>query len=105
MLWANEKGITTGYTDSSGNPTGYFGVDDPCTREQVVTFIWRAAGKPKPGTSKNPFKDVKKGKYYYDAVLWAVKNSITTGISDTKFGVGKDCTRGMVVTFLYRYYN
>ena len=73
----------------------------PCTREQSVTFLWRAAGKP-AASGKNPFKDVKAGTYYYDAVRWAVANGITTGRTPTVFGVGQTCTRAQIVTFLWR---
>ena len=96
VLWAIENNITTGTTPTTFSP------NDPCTRGQVVTFLWRAMGSPKPQTSKNPFKDVKSDKYYYKAVLWAVENKITTGTSPTTFEPNKTCTRGEVVTFLYR---
>jgi hypothetical protein len=69
----------------------------------VVTFLWRAAGEPEPSTTVNPFTDVKAGAYYYKAVLWAVENGITDGMSDTTFEPDGTCTRGQVVTFLYRY--
>ncbi|MBQ7970792.1 MAG: S-layer homology domain-containing protein, partial [Clostridia bacterium] len=68
----------------------------------VVTFLWRAKGAPKVSAS-NPFKDVKKS-YYSDAVLWAVKNNITTGTSANTFSPDATCTRGQIVTFLYRAY-
>ena len=68
----------------------------------VVTFLWRAAGKPEPTTTDNPFKDVVEGSFYYKAVLWAVEQGITKGTSATTFSPGKTCTRGEVVTFLYR---
>jgi hypothetical protein len=77
-------------------------VGRPCTREQVVTFLWKAAGAPEPAGTDCPFTDVKPGKYYYKAVLWAVKNGVTGGMSATSFGVGKTCTRAQVVTFLYK---
>ena len=95
-----DKGITTGYKDASGNLSGFFGPNDKCTREQIVTFLWRMMGSPAPKTRAN-FLDVKSG-YYVDAVSWALENGITTGISSDKFGVGDDCSRAMCVTFLYR---
>lgn len=96
VLWAVENGIT------SGVGGGKFGVSQPCTREQVVTFLWTAAGKPEPTAASNPFKDVKAGQYYYKPVLWAVENGITKGMTADTFGVGKTCTRAQVVTFLYK---
>ena len=95
ILWAVEKKITSGMGD------GTFGVGKPCTREQVVTFLWKAAGAPSPTTTECRFKDVKSGKYYYNAVLWAAENQITSGMSEDTFGVGTTCTRAQVVTFLY----
>ena len=99
-LWAAEKGITTGTSDTTFSP------DDTCKREQCATFIYRAANKPKVSNTdynNSKFTDVQKGKSYSDAVIWAYKNGITTGVSATKFGVGNTCTRGQLVTFLYRY--
>ena len=95
VLWAVEKGITTGMTPTTFDPNA------KCTREQIVTFLWRSQGKPKV-VSANPFTDVKAGAYYYDAVLWAVSKGITTGTSKTTFSPKADCTRGQIVTFLYR---
>ena len=99
IYWAVGKNITTGYK-TNGVPNGLFGPNDKCTREQIVTFLWRMMGSPKPTTRAN-FLDVKSG-YYLDAVSWALENGITTGISSDKFGVGDDCSRAMCVTFLYR---
>ena len=96
VLWAVENGITTG-TDAT-----HFSPNKGCTRAQVVTFQWRANGKPAPGTSTNPFTDVKADQYYYDAVLWAVGKGVTTGTTATTFSPDKTCTRGQIVTFLYR---
>ena len=96
VLWAVEKGITNGKSKTK------FGVGDPCTRGQVVTFLWRAEGEPEPTSAANPFKDVSETDYFYKAVLWAVENGITKGTSKTKFSPAKTCTRGQVVTFLYR---
>ncbi len=96
VLWAVTKGITTGTDKDSFSP------DEDCTRGQIVTFLWRAAGKPMPKTTQNPFEDVKKGTYYYDAVLWAVENNITQGMDATHFEPDTTCTRGQVATFLWR---
>ena len=96
VKWAQEKGITGGI----GN--GLFGPNQPCTRAQIVTFLWRAAGSPAPkGTVKVP-SDVLPGSYCYDAVAWALENGITNGLADGTFGVNNTCTRGQSVTFLYR---
>ena len=94
--WAQKMGITNGKTDV------LFGSNDPCTRGQIVTFLWRAAGSPAPkGTVKVP-SDVLPGSYCYDAVAWAIENGITNGLADGSFGVNNTCTRGQSVTFLYR---
>ena len=98
VLWAAEQGITTGYNDGTFRP------DDECTRGQVVTFLWRANGSPAPTSTTNPFSDVVNGKYYTTAVLWAVEQGITQGRTSTTFGPDDSCTRGHVVTFLYRAY-
>ena len=97
VLWAYEKEITTGKDDT------HFAPSQECTRAQVVTFLWRAAGKPVPKSAKNPFPDVPADKYYTDAVLWAVEQGITAGFKDGTFGPNKTCTRGQIVTFLWRY--
>ena len=96
VLWAVENGITNGKSRTK------FGVGDPCTREQVVTFLWRAEGEPEPTSAANPFKDVSETDYFYKAVLWAVEKGITKGTSKTRFSPAKTCTRGQVVTFLHR---
>ncbi|WP_418727601.1 S-layer homology domain-containing protein [Dysosmobacter sp.] len=94
--WAVKKGIT------NGKANGLFGSNDPCTRGQIVTFLWRAAGSPAPkGTATVP-ADVLPGSYCYDAVAWALENGITNGLADGTFGVNSTCTRGQSVTFLYR---
>ena len=94
--WAVKKGIT------NGKANGLFGSNDPCTRGQIVTFLWRAAGSPAPkGTAKVP-TDVLPGSYCYDAVAWAIENGVTNGFADGAFGVNSTCTRGQSVTFLYR---
>ncbi len=96
VQWAVQKSITNG----TGN--GTFSPDAPCTRAQVVTFLWRAAGSPAPTSFDNPFTDVTDEAYYYNAVLWAVENGITNGKTGSEFGVDDVCDRGQIVTFLYR---
>ena len=96
VKWAQKKGITGGI----GN--GLFGPNQPCTRAQIVTFLWRAAGSPAPMLNKNPFTDVHTSDYYYDAVLWAVQNGITNGTSAKTFSPDATVTRAQVVTFLWR---
>ena len=95
VLWAVENGITAGTTATTFSPNA------GCTRAQVVTFLWRAKGKPAPLATNNPFTDVKQD-YYYDAVLWAVENGITAGTSPSTFSPNATCTRGQIVTFLFR---
>ena len=94
--WAVENGITQGTDDTHFSPDGI------CTRAQAVTFLWRAAGSPKPETRAMPFTDVPAGSYYYDAVLWAVENGITKGTSDTTFSPNMTCSRAQIVAFLWR---
>ena len=96
VLWAVENGITTGADES------HFLPDAICQRASVVTFLWRAAGSPKSETTVNPFVDVNEGEYYYDAVLWALENGITTGVDATHFAPFGNCSRAQVVTFLWR---
>ena len=96
VLWAVENGITTGMTEDT------FGPDAPCTRAQVATFLWRAAGEPVPAGTETPFADISADAYYYNAVLWAVENKITTGTTETTFSPDATCTRAQIVTFLYR---
>ena len=98
VAWAVENGITGGTGD------GKFSPDATCTRAQSVTFLYRAAGSPKVSGSAE-FGDVATNAYYADAVAWAAKNGITGGIGGGLFGSGNDCTRGQIVTFLYRAYN
>ena len=95
VKWAQEKGITGGI----GN--GLFGPNQPCTRAQIVTFLWRAAGSPEP-KSMSSFSDVSADSYYAKAVAWAVENGITTGTGDSKFSPDATCTRAQSVTFLFR---
>ena len=96
VLWAVQNDIVAGL-----NAT-HFGPDAACTRAQVVTFLWRAAGRPTPQSTENPFTDVKAGSYYYEAVLWGVENDIVAGMSANRFGPDEQCTRAQVVTFLWR---
>lgn len=96
VIWAVEQGITSG-TDET-----HFSPDSPCTRAQVVTFLWRAMGSPEPERTDCPFVDVPAGSYYRKAVLWAAEQGITSGIDATHFGPNSLCTRAQVVTFLYR---
>ncbi len=95
VLWAVEKGITSGTSDNTFSP------DASCTRGQIVTFLWRAAGSPR-ASGANPFTDVSADAYYYDAVLWAVNQGITSGTSETTFSPDATVTRGQTVTFLWR---
>ena len=95
VKWAAEKGITGGV----GN--GLFAPNQPCTRAQIVTFLWRAAGSPEP-KAMSAFVDVSADAYYAKAVAWAVENGITGGTGDGKFSPNATCTRAQAVTFLYR---
>ena len=95
VLWAAKNGITGGI----GN--GLFGPNQPCTRAQIVTFLWRAAGSPEP-KAMSSFADVSTDAYYAKAVAWAVENGITTGTGDGKFSPDATCTRAQSVTFLFR---
>ncbi len=96
VMWAAANNITAGITPTQ------FGPNRSCTRAQVVTFLWRAAGCPEPSGVSNPFHDVPASDYYYKAVLWAVEQGITAGISPTQFGPNRSCTRAQVVSFLWR---
>ncbi len=95
--WAIENKITAGTSATT------FGPGEGCTRAQVVTFLWRAAGSPAPERTDNPFMDVQIDDYFYQAVLWAVENGITVGTEPDRFSPGATCTRAQIVTFLYRY--
>ena len=98
VLWAISQTppITNGTDDT------HFSPNKTCTRGQVVTFLWNAMGQPEPDPDDNPFVDVKPGKYYTKAVLWAYQTGVTNGTDDTHFKPGGDCTRGQVVTFLWK---
>ena len=95
VLWAVENGITKGTSSTTFSP------DNTCTRAQIVTFLWRSEQSPAAGSS-NPFTDVSADAYYADAVLWAVKEAITTGTTRTTFSPDAECTRAQIVTFLWR---
>ena len=97
IMWAYTNDIT------KGTSTTTFGVNDGCTRAQIVTFLYRAAGEPEIKTTKCPFTDVRANSDYYKAILWAVENGITTGTSTTTFDPNAACTRAQIVTFLWRY--
>ena len=96
VMWALENGITTGVSEDK------FAPDMECSRAQAVTFLWRAAGEPKPKESSMPFSDVAEDAYYRDAVLWAVENGITNGTGEDSFSPDMKCTREQIVTFLWR---
>ena len=96
VKWAVENGVTNGTTAATFSPNA------ACTRGQIVTFLWRAAGSPTPKTTVNPFTDVAADAYYAKAVLWAVENGITNGTTATTFGPDAPCTRAQAVTFLFR---
>ena len=96
VLWAVDKGITTGVSATRFDPNG------SCTRAQAVTFLWRAMGSPAPTGASMSFTDVAADSYYYNAVLWAVENGVTTGTSATTFSPDAPCDRGQIVTFLHR---
>ena len=95
VKWAVDKGITNGLSDTM------FGPYESCTRAQIVTFLWRAAGSPEPKTASS-FTDVPVSTYYAKAVAWAVENGITNGMTETAFAPNATCTRGQSVTFLHR---
>ena len=96
VKWAVENGVTNGTTATTFSPNA------ACTRGQIVTFLWRAAGSPAPKTTVNPFTDVAADAYYAKAVLWAVENGITNGTTATTFSPNAPCTRAQAVTFLFR---
>lgn len=97
VSWAYANNITVGKTDDT------FGVNDGCTRGQIVTLLWRAAGSPAAAADTvNPFSDVSADSNYYDAIMWAVANGITYGTTATTFSPDTVCTRGQIVTFMYR---
>ena len=97
VIWAVEKGNTTGVSSTEFNPQGV------CTRAQTVTFLWRMAGKPEPGKNAKTFKDVKTTDYFYKATLWASDLKILAGLPNGKFDPQGKCLRRQMVTFLYKY--
>ena len=97
VLWAVEKGITKGQSAT------IFGVNNPATREDVVTFLWRYAGSPNPTQTTCTFKDVEAGQYYYNAILWANEEGIVNGYNADKFGVGDTCKRQDIVKIFWGY--
>lgn len=99
VQWAQEKGITDGISSN------LFGPKQPCTRSQIVTFLWRAAGSPEPKSTAAGMTDVVPGSYYAKAVAWAVENGITTGTAEGTFSPNATCTRAQAVTFLARAQN
>ena len=97
IMWAYKSKITTGVTDTTFVPNG------SCTRAQIVTFLYRAAGSPEVAENvTNPFTDVSKDSVYYNAIMWAVEKKITTGVTETTFEPNSPCTRAQIVTFMYR---
>ena len=96
VKWAVKNGITTGVGDN------LFAPEQPCTRAQIVTFLWRAAGSPEPKGAASGMTDVVSGSYYEKAVAWAIENGITTGTTTSTFSPDATCTRAQSVTFLFR---
>jgi hypothetical protein len=96
VMWAVEKGVTTGTSENTFSP------DVVCTRAQAVTFLWRAAGEPEPTDTAMPFADVADDAYYRQAVLWAVEKGITKGTSADKFSPDDTCTRAQIAAFMWR---
>lgn len=96
VAWAIDRGITNGTSPTT------FGPDAGCTRAQTVVFLWRAFGSPNQSVTGSLFTDVEYGSYYYTAVYWAKEKQITTGTSDSTFSPSRYCTRGEIVTFLWR---
>lgn len=97
VLWACNNGIADGLDET------HFGPLELCTRAQVVTFLWRAAGEPEPFGGEMPFEDVAPGAYYAEAVAWAVESGVTKGVDSRHFTPDRVCTRAQVVTFLHRF--
>ncbi len=96
VYWAKDNGITTGIGDN------LFGVGSEVKRGQMMQWLYLAAGSPEVKTTTNPFTDVSEDDYYYEAILWAVENGITSGITKTEFGPNEDCARLQIVFFLYK---
>ena len=98
VLWAVQNGITAGADATHFNPAGV------CNRAQVVTFLWNACGKSESQSGEHSFRDVPAGSWFEKAVLWAVEEGISSGVSETAFGPGLSCNRAQIVTFLYGAY-
>ena len=96
VLWAVERQITSGTSDTTFSPT------QVCTRAQIITFLWRAKGSPAASAGEFPFQDVAESAYYRNAVAWAIEKGITGGTAPTAFSPHKTCTRAQIVTFLYK---
>ena len=99
IRWATEKKIATGFSDGTFRP------NDPCTRGQIITFIWRFKGTPKAKSTKEVFKDVSKSNTFFNQIAWAAENGIAAGYSDKTFRPGKYCNRAQCATFIYRALN
>ena len=97
VLWAIERGITNGTSATTFRP------EKPCTRAEIVTFLWRYEDQPEPESEDHPFTDVRPDRYYRSAVLWAVERGIAEGTGAGQFSPDSACTRAQIVTFLYRY--
>ncbi len=95
VMWALDHQVTAGVDDT------HFGPNNDCTREQIVTFLWAANGKPEPAGTESPFSDVASDAWYYKPVMWAVEHGYTSGMGDGSFGVGQACTRAQAMTFLW----
>ena len=95
VTWCYKRGIINGTTNTTFSP------QQTITRAQAITMLWRMAGSPNV-SGKNPFKDVSSNQYYYKAVIWGVKKGIVSGTSDTTFTPNHSCTRGQILTFIYR---
>ena len=96
VMWAVENGIASGIKAHKFYP------DEDCTRGQIVTFLWRAAGSPEPAATETPFNDVLQNSYYYKAILWAMENGIASGTGRGTFSPEDSCTRGQALLFLWR---
>jgi hypothetical protein len=101
ILWGSQEGITKGY------PDGTFGINRNVSRGECMMFLWRLKGTPAPkAVAKSPFTDVSKTHAFYNAILWGSQNKVTTGYTSGAkkgtFGINENCTRGAIVTFLYR---
>ena len=96
VLWAAESGVTSGVGGGRFDPNGV------CSRSQIVTFLWRAENKPEPQNTVSPFEDVSENDWFYKPVLWAVEQGITFGVGNGRFDPDGTCTRGQIVTFLFR---